>query len=142
MACRIPGLRRLPVLVAAGLAFGMASCAAPPPPPKTAVQTSPRPHAPPAPPDWFHRELSLARHARLAHLPHSDTAGARQAYNAVMVPACRHVEQAGPDKYRARCTGLIQHATAAAPPARDDFSCNDDHDDSHDDVASIAACSD
>jgi hypothetical protein len=94
------------------------------------------------PPDWFHRELALARHARATHLPIGDKAGAQRAYYAVMLPACRKVAQSGPDKYRARCQSLASHAAADAAAANDDFSCMDDHVDTGDTQAEKTACND
>ncbi len=124
---------------AIGLAGGLSACSvsAPPPKPVTHVQAK---HV--APPDWFHHELALARHAKATHLPPGDTLGAQRAYYAVMLPACRRVAKSGPDKYRARCFALSNHAAADAAAANDDFSCESDHDDSQDSQAEKTACSD
>ncbi len=110
-------------------------------PPRPAI-VSTKPHAVSAPPDWFHRELALARHARLTHLPHTDKAGAQAAYYAVMVPACARVVKSGPAKYRARCATLVEHATSPAPQIMDEFPCNTDHDDSRDTPEEMTACND
>ena len=123
------------------VALCVAACATtpqPPPPPRP-VATAPR-HV--TPPDWFHRELALARHARKSHLPPSDTKGAQHAYYSVMLPACERVAKSGPDKYRARCRALTEHATTAATLANDDFDCKDEQDDSRDSQAEKTACSD
>jgi hypothetical protein len=134
---------------AAGVACGLAGCAPSVPPRPVVAQVPPQLHVAASPPDWFHRELARARHARVAHVPHGDQVGAQRAYYQVMVPACRRVARSGPDKYRARCAALVQHeATASAAdaaaimPAPDDFSCNDERDDSRDDPARVTACSD
>jgi hypothetical protein len=131
------------------LAWCLAGCASSPPP-QVAAPTPPKPHlSSTAAPDWFHRQLARAQHARTAFVPHGDQAGAQRAYYTVMVPACQRVGKSGPDKYRARCAALLRHAAAASAadavaiiPPPDDFSCNDDRDDSHDDPSLIKACSD
>jgi hypothetical protein len=125
-----------------GLALAAASCAAPPPPAPPALVAHAPPHPAPKPPDWFHRQLALARHARLAHLPVGDTAGAQRAYFAVMVPVCGRVAANGPAQYRARCRSIIQRASDAAAAATANPACDDDHDDSGDTQAQITACSD
>ena len=118
----------------------LAGCMASSPPKPAVVSTKPRPV--PTPPDWFHRELALARHARLSHTPHSDTAGAQAAYYAVMVPACARVVKSGPAKYRARCATLAEHAASPTPQIMDEFPCNSDHDDSADTPEEKTACND
>jgi hypothetical protein len=97
-----------------------------------------------ASPDWFQRHLADARHARAVHLAAGDTAGARRAYAAVMVPACERVERSGPDKYRARCRNLLHTAKAPAIklPSVEDTACDLDRDDSNDTPEQITACSD
>jgi hypothetical protein len=132
-----------------GLVWSLAGCAPAIAPRPVVAQQQPKPHAPAAAPDWFHRELSLARHARVTFVPHGDQVGAQRAYYKVMVPACHRVAQSGPAKYRAQCSVLLRHAAAASAadaaalaPAADEFSCNDDHDDSRDDPAQVTACSD
>jgi len=76
-------------------------------------------------PDWFQRQVAAARQARRQHLPHSDTAGAQQAYYKVMLPACHKVAASGPEKYRARCASLVRQAAVDTPPPPDLFTCND-----------------
>jgi len=144
--CSIAALQR-PIGAAIALLWYLAGCAASPPPAVTAP-APPKTHVSPAP-DWFHRQLALAQHARTAFVPHGDQAGAQRAYYKVMVPACQRVDQSGLDKYRARCAALVRHAAAAAAadavaiiPPPDDFSCNDDRDDSHDDQSQVKACND
>jgi hypothetical protein len=135
-------------LASVGLCCALAACAPAAPPPVMA-HAAPRPGAAASPPDWFHHELALARHARVAFVPQGDQAGAQLAYYKVMVPACHHVMKSGPDKYRGRCGALLHHATMAEAadaakilPPPDDFACNDDRDDSNDPTAQVTACSD
>ena len=125
-------------LAAAILTIGITACATPPQHP---VMARP-PKAKPAPvADWFHRELTLARHARAEYRPTTDKIGAAHAYYAIMIPACEHVAKAGPDEYRPRCKILLAKATAHPhAPIRDPV-C-DDHDDSQDSPADITTCSD
>ncbi|MEJ0046177.1 MAG: hypothetical protein WDN04_08710 [Rhodospirillales bacterium] len=66
----------------------MAACAPSAPPQQPVTHDQPKAHVVPAPPDWFHRELALANHARRVHAPHGDLLGAQRAYYQVMVPAC------------------------------------------------------
>ncbi len=120
------------------LAFGLSACSTSAPPPRP-----PQPQAQHhVPPDWFHRELALARHARMTHLPPGDTAGAQRAYYKVMLPACQRVAKSGPDKYRARCKALTDHAAADAAAANNDFDCMPDQDDSQASQAEKTACND
>ena len=120
----------------------LAACATTPPTPPPHV-THAAPHKPPAPLDWFHRQLALAKHARHVHLPASDIAGAQRAYYAVLLPACAHVAKAGPDQYRARCRAIVSRAADASAAANEGPACpDDDHDDSADPTAKITACSD
>jgi hypothetical protein len=100
------------------------------------------PHHAVAPPDWFHRQLALARQARAVHLPAGDKPGAQRAYFAVMVPACGRIASAGPDKYRARCRALVNQATTDSAAANAGPACDEDRDDSGQTPAQIAACSD
>jgi hypothetical protein len=93
------------------------------------------------PPDYYHRQLQLARNARAEHRPKQDTAGAQHAYYAIMLPACEHIEKSGPDKYRPRCKILIARATAHAATPISEPPC-DDRDDSQETPAQITACSD
>ncbi len=124
----------------------LAACATappprPPPPPPHVTHAVPR--KPPAPLDWFHRQLAMARHARAVHLPHSDVAGAQRAYFSVMLPACAHIAHAGPEAYRARCRAIVARASDAAAAAAAGPPCPDDeHDDSADSPAQVTACSD
>ena len=130
---------------ALGLLATLAACATTPPPPPPPPQhvTHAVPHKPPAPLDWFHRQLAMARHARHVHLPASDTAGAQRAYYAVLLPACAHVAKAGPEQYRARCRAIVQRAADASAAANAGPACpDDDHDDSTDPTAQVTACSD
>src|SRR5580692_9798712 len=119
-------------LACVGLCCVLAACAPAPPPPVVA-HAAPKPSPAAAPPDWFHRQLALARHARVAFVPHGDQAGAQLAYYKVMVPACQHVMKSGPEKYHGRCVALLHHATTAQAadavkiiPPPDDFACNDE----------------
>ena len=134
--------------VSAGFCCGLAACAPATPPPVVA-HVAPRANTAAPPPDWFHRQLALARHARVTFTPHADQTGAQLAYYKVMVPACQHVIKSGPDKYHARCVALLHHANMAAVadaakilPPPDDFACNDDHDDGNDPPALVTACND
>ncbi len=121
----------------------LAACATTPPSPPPPRVTHALPHRPPAPLDWFHRQLALARHARATHLPPGDTAGAQRAYYAVMLPVCAHVAKAGPALYRARCSAIVARASDAAAAAAAGPPCpDDDHDDSADSPAQVTACSD
>ncbi len=129
-------LHRITICLGAALSACTTQVAPPSPRPPVVVR-----HAP-APPDWFHHELALARHARANHLPVGDTLGAQRAYYAVMLPACQHVAKSGPEKYRARCLAMSRHAAADAAAANDDFSCEPDHDDSQDSQAEKTACND
>ena len=127
-----------------GFVLCVSACATQPPPappPRAVIKTVP--HKPPAPLDWFHRQLAMARHARATHQPRSDKLGAQHAYEAVMLPACARVAKKGPEAYRARCRTIVARAadeavSAAAGPACPD----DDHDDSGDAAAQVTACSD
>jgi hypothetical protein len=125
------------------LALALAACVTAPPPAPPPLVVHAVPHKPPAPLDWFHRQLAMARHARATHLPRSDTAGAQLAYYAVMLPACGHIAKVGPEAYRARCRAIVQRASDAAAAAAMGPACPDDeHDDSADDPAQVTACSD
>jgi hypothetical protein len=121
------------------LSFGLASCAALGPKPTEPAHAPSGQTLPPL--DLFRRELALARRARAEHLPSPDKAGARQAYYAIMVPACERVERLGPDKYRAGCKILNGKATSLAPPSAGYPAC-DDRDDSQQSAAEITACVD
>jgi len=132
-------IRLLIPLATCVLSIGLASCAVLEPGPRQVVP-APAPRAS-APPDWFHHEIALARHARVVHQPTQDTAGAQRAYDAIMVPACARVSKSGPDKYRARCKILIARASAHAVTPAATPPC-DDHDDSFDTPAQITACND
>jgi len=139
---------RLTSLAACCFVLALAACTAPAPPPPQIVRAAP---AKP-PPDYYHRQLQLARNARAEHRPKQDKAGAQHAYYAIMLPACEHIENAGPDKYRPRCKLLIARATAKpAPPGapaahaattESEPPCDDDRDDSQETPAQITACSD
>ncbi len=131
---------------AVSLIASLAACATPAPAPPAAPTphvTRAVPRKPPAPLDWFYRQLALARHARAVHLPHSDAAGAQRAYYAVLLPACAHVAHSGPEAYRARCRAIVARASDAAAAAAAGPPCpDDDHDDSADAPAQVTACSD
>jgi hypothetical protein len=136
-------MTRIPLLrLALAAPLALAGCVAAPPPPPPPVVAHAAPHPPPKPLDWFHRQLALARHAKLTHLPVGDAAGAQRAYYAVMVPVCGRVAASGPAQYRARCRAIIQRASDAAALATANPPCDDDHDDSGDTEAQITACSD
>lgn len=135
-------------LASAGLCCALAACSPAVPPPVVA-HAAPKPRSAAPAPDWFHRELALARQAKGAFVPHGDQASAQLAYYKVMVPACQHVVKSGPDKYRGRCVALLHHATMAEAadsvkilPPPDDFACNDERDDSNDPITQVTACSD
>ena len=118
---------RLPSLAACCIAMALAACTGPAPaPPQVSRAALVKP-----PPDWYHRQLALARNARAEHRPKQDTAGAQYAYYAIMLPACEHIEKSGPNKYRPRCKILIAKATAhrSAPVTSIGPPC-DDRDDS------------
>jgi hypothetical protein len=137
-----------PAIISAGFCCALAACAPAAPPPVVAHEAPKTSPAAPLP-DWFHRQLALARHARVTFAPHADQTGAQLAYYKVMVPACQRVIKSGPDKYRGRCVALLHHANMAAVadaakilPPPDDFACNDDHDDGNDPPALVTACND
>ena len=132
-------IRPLIPLATCVLSIGLASCAVVGPGSRQGAHT-PAPTVS-APPDWFHREMARAHHARVAHQPAKDIAGAQHAYDAIMVPACERVSKSGPDKYRARCKILIARASAHAVTPAATLPC-DDHDDSFDTPAQITACND
>jgi hypothetical protein len=124
----------------AGLAlavlYGLAGCM---------VMPAPKPQAPPPPPahtqrvpDWFDRQMVLARAARRDHVPHSDIAGARQAYYRVALAAC---EKLPPDERKlhlARCNALMQASVEAAPAAPGVNTC----DEGGDEPDKIVQCND
>jgi hypothetical protein len=118
-----------------GIALAVCGCTAQPVPRPVAL--TPPAHRP-APPDWFLRQLALARAARQAHMPRSDTEGAHQEYYRIALAACRDAPAHGLVKYRARCNALMQQSIAAAPPQPDPVSC-DDNPDAPD---KITACND
>ncbi len=89
-------------------------------------------------PDWFQSRLATARAARRAHLPRSDTVGARQAYFQLALAACAHIDAHGLSKYRTRCNALLQKSVAAMPPPREDNLC----DEGSDDPDKVTACND
>jgi hypothetical protein len=124
--------------VAAWMAITVAGCVTQPPPaPRVQVRKVPKPKAP----DWFHQQLALARKARAGHSPHSDVEGAQLAYNRVMITACKHVAEAGPDKYRPRCLAYAKRTLHPVLVPDDSLSCGDE-DDTFETPAQIKACSD
>jgi hypothetical protein len=93
-------------------------------------------------PDWFHRQLAAAHHARITHVPPGDKAGAQRAYDAIMVPACGKIAASGPAKYRAQCRTMVQRANDAAAALAESPTCRDDSDDAPETAAQVTACSD
>jgi hypothetical protein len=83
----------------------------------------------------------LARKARSDHMPHGDVAGAQRAYNQVMVAACKHVAEAGPNKYRPRCIAYAKRTVQPVLAPDDTLSCGDE-DDTFETPNQIKACSD
>ena len=127
------------------LCLAFAGCAGPAPPP--APQAIARPPAqkvphPKAAPDWFHRQLALAHHARVTHLPPGDKAGAQRAYDAVILPACTKIAASGPAKYRAQCRAMVQRAASTASALAESPACQDDSSDAPETADQVTACSD
>jgi hypothetical protein len=91
-----------------------------------------------AAPDWFQHQLAAAREARRSHRPHSDVAGARQAYYRLALAACSHIAEHGLTKYRGRCNALRQQAVVTVPPPSEDAMC----DEGADDPDKVTACND
>ena len=142
----MPIRRPLLPIIALVAGVGLTGCVEQAPPPSRPAVSIPQHHAVVqraiTPPDWFHRQLALARHARATHLPAIDSNGAQRAYFAVMLPVCSKVAANGPVKYQARCKAIVDRATTDAANANAGPPCDDEHDDSADTPAQITACSD